>query len=167
MKVSRPSGEIVLYRAPDGGPALDVRLERDTIWLDARQMAALFARDRTVILRQIRNIYATKQLDRKSTCAKIAQVAADGKVRRMDLYNLDMAISVGYRVNSKRGTQFRIWATGVLHQHLVQGYTVHERRLKELNRAVRLIAETSARRELSGDEAAALLHVAADYGYAL
>ena len=120
MKAPSPSGEIVLYRAPDGGPALDVRLERDTIWLDTRQMAALFARDRTVILRHIRNIYATRELDRKSTCAKNAQVAADGKLRRMDLYNLDMAISAGYRVNSKRGTQFRSWATRALREHLVR-----------------------------------------------
>jgi hypothetical protein len=160
-------GEIVLYRTDDGGPALDVRLERDTVWLDAHQMAELFGRDRTVIVRHIGNVYATGELQRESTCAKNAQVAADGKVRQMDLYNLDMIISVGYRVNSLRGTQFRIWATNVLRQHLVQGYTVHERRLKELNQAVRLIADVAHRRTLSGDEATALLNVVADYAYAL
>ncbi len=124
-------GEIVLYRAADGGPALDVRLERESVWLDAHQMAELLGRDRTVIVRHIRNVYDSGELPRESTCAKNAQVAADGKVRQMDFYNLDMIISVGYRVNSLRGTQFRIWATNVLRQHLVQGYTVHERRLKE------------------------------------
>jgi hypothetical protein len=160
-------GEVVMYQAADGGPALDVRLDRDTVWLDAHQMAELFGRDRTVIVRHIRNVYFTGELQRESTCAKNAQVAADGKVRQMDIYNLDMVISVGYRVNSIRGTQFRIWATNVLRQHLVQGYTVHERRLKELNQAVRVIADVAQRRQLSGDEATALLNVVGDYAYAL
>ncbi len=160
-------GEVVLYQASDGGPALDVRLDRESVWLDAHQMAELFGRDRTVIVRHIRNVYSTSELQRETTCAKNAQVAADGKVRQMDIYNLDMIISVGYRVNSLRGTQFRIWATNVLRQHLVQGYTVHERRLKELNQAVRLIADVAQRRQLSGDEATALLNVVGDYAYAL
>jgi hypothetical protein len=97
-------GEIIIYQPTEGGPRLEVRLERDTIWLDAHQMASLFERDRTVIVRHIRSIYATGELSPGSTCAKYAQVAADGKIRRMDLYNLDMVISVGYRVNSRRGT---------------------------------------------------------------
>lgn len=160
-------GEVLLYQTAEGGPALDVRLERDTVWLDAHQMAELFGRDRTVIVRHIRNVYTTGELQRDSTCAKNAQVAADGKVRQMDCYNLDVIISVGYRVNSLRGTQFRIWATNILRQHLVQGYTVHERRLKELNQAVRLIADVAQRRTLSGDEATALLNVVGDYAYAL
>ncbi len=160
-------GEIVLYRTADGGPALDVRLERESVWLDAHQMAELFGRDRTVIVRHIRNVYDSGELPREATCAKNAQVAADGKVRQMDFYNLDMIISVGYRVNSLRGTQFRIWATNVLRQHLVQGYTVHAQRLKELNQAVRLVADVAHRRTLSGDEATALLEVVADYAYAL
>ena len=103
--------QVVIYRAPGGSVSLEVKLQGETVWLDAHHMARLFDRDRTVIVRHIRNIYQTKELDRTSTCAKNAQVAADGKVRLMDLYNLDMIISVGYRVNSKRGTQFRIWAT--------------------------------------------------------
>lgn len=123
-------GEIVLYRAKDGRANLDVRLEQDTIWLDTRQMAELFGRDRTVIVRHVRNIYATKELRRQSTSAKNAQVAADGKVRQMDIYNLDMILSVGYRVNSKRGTEFRIWATQVLREHILQGYTLNEKRLQ-------------------------------------
>jgi len=84
-------------------------------------MARLFDRDRTVIVRHVRNIYQTKELDRNSTCAKNAQVAADGKVRSMDLFNLDMIISVGYRVNSKRGTQFRIWATQIQNNNVHWG----------------------------------------------
>ena len=114
-------GGIVIYGAPDGSVSLEVRLEEETLWLDAYQMARLFGRDRSVILRHIRNIYETNELAPTSTCAKNAQVAADGKVRQMDLYNLDVIIGVGYRVNSKRGTQFRIWATGVLRDHLVKG----------------------------------------------
>ena len=165
--MSTGMGEIVLYRAANGGPALDVRLERESVWLDTHQMAELFGRDRTVIVRHIRNVYATGELQRETTCAKNAQVAADGKVRQMDFYNLDMIISIGYRVNSLRGTQFRIWATNVLRQHLVLGYTVHAQRLKELNQAVRLVADVAHRRTLSGDEATALLEVVADYAYAL
>lgn len=165
--MSTGMGEVVLYRAADGGPALDVRLEQESVWLDAHQMAELFGRDRTVIVRHIRNIYATGELQRETTCAKNAQVVADVKVRQMDFYNLDTIISVGYRVSSLRGTQFRIWATNVLRQHLVQGYTVHAQRLKELNQAVRLVADVAHRRTLSGDEATALLEVVADYAYAL
>ncbi len=108
--------ELVLYKSKDGAIQLNATLEQDTIWLDAHQMAELFGRDRTVILRHLRNVYTTGELDRKATCAKIAQVAADGKTRQMDIFNLDAIISVGYRVNSKRGTDFRIWATRVLQQ---------------------------------------------------
>ncbi len=108
----KPSGEIIIYRTEDEHTQLDVRLEQETIWLDAHQMAKLFGRDRSVIVRHIGNIYKTRELSPSATCAKNAQVAADGKIRLMDFYNLDMIISVGYRVNSRRGTQFRIWATG-------------------------------------------------------
>lgn len=90
-----------------------------------------------------------------------------GSDKPVVFYNLDVIISVGYRVNSLHGTQFRIWATNVLRQHLVQGYTVHAQRLKDLNQAVRLVADVAHRRTLSGDEATALLEVVADYAYAL
>ena len=160
-------GEIVIYQPPEGGPRLDVRIEKDTIWLDAHQMAALFERDRTVIVRHIRNVYATGELAPESTCAKNAQVAADGKVRQMDLYNLDMILSVGYRVNSRRGTQFRIWATGVLRDHLVRGYSANARRLAELRQSLRLVEHALEASPVSADEAAALLRVVTDYAYAL
>jgi prophage maintenance system killer protein len=159
-------GEILLYRA-EGGPSLEVRFDRESLWLDAHRMGVLFGRDRSVIVKHIHNVYATGELGRFSTCAKHAQVAADGKVRQMDVYNLDMILSVGYRVNSKRGTQFRIWATDILKSHLLKGYTVNARRLKELNRTVRLIAEVAERRDLSGDEAKAIFRVVSDYSYAL
>lgn len=159
--------ELVLYQTADGAVKLEVRLEKESVWLDAHQMGSLFQRDRSVILRHIRNIYETHELEHGSTCAKIAQVAADGKTRQMDIFNLDVIIGVGYRVNSKRGTQFRIWATQVLKNHILKGYSVNARRLKELNQAVRLIGEVAERRDLTGDEAKALLRVVNDYSYAL
>ena len=165
--MTKPNNKIIIYKAPGGSVSLEVKLEGETVWLDTHQMAQLFDRDRTVIVRHIRNIYQTKELYRSSTCAKNAQVAADGKIRHMDLYNLDMIISIGYRVNSKRGTQFRIWATRVLRDHLLRGYSVNERRLKELNQAIRLIADVANRRILTGEEATSLLRVVADYSFAL
>jgi len=166
--------QIVIYRAKDGREQVEVRLEGETVWLDAHQMGRIFDRDRSVILRHIRNIYETKELSQASTCAKNAQVAADGKVRRMDLYALDMIIAVGYRVNSKRGTQFRIWATQVLRDHLLKGYTVNERRLreqvtrlKELQATVDLLGRVIQERHLTGDEAEGLLKVVTDYSLAL
>lgn len=163
-------GEVVLYEAADGGPALDVRLEKETVWLSQRQMAELLEKDTDTIGLHIRNIFKEKELDEGATTEESSVVQTEGgrKVRRpIRRYNLDVIISVGYRVKSKRGTQFRIWATRVLREHLVRGYTVNERRLGELQQAVRLVADVAERRELSGDDAAAVLRVVADYAYAL
>jgi prophage maintenance system killer protein len=157
-------GEVVLYRAADGGPALDVRLERESVWLSQAQLVELFQRDQSVISRHVRNVFAEGELPEESNMQKMHIAGSDKPVT---FYNLDVIISVGYRVKSQRGTQFRIWATNVLRQHLVQGYTVHAQRLKELNQAVRLVADVAHRRTLSGDEATALLEVVADYAYAL
>lgn len=169
-----PIGEIVLYQTEDGKTRLDVRLEKETIWLDAHQIAALFERDRSVIVKHIRNIYKTSELSPDSTCARNAQVAADGKIRLMDFYNLDMIISVGYRVNSKRGTQFRIWATNVLKDHILKGYSINEKRLqeenkklRELQQAVDLLGRIVGERRLAGQEAEGLLKVVTDYAQAL
>lgn len=163
-------GEVVLYRAADGGPALDVRLERDTVWLTQRQMAELFDKDTDTIGLHVRNVFKEGELAPGPTTEESSVVQIEGGrqvQRKVRFYNLDVIISVGYRVKSQRGTQFRIWATNVLRQHLVQGYTVHAQRLKELNQAVRLVADVAHRRTLSGDEATALLEVVADYAYAL
>lgn len=168
------SGEILIYQTEDGKAALEVRLDHETVWLDAHQMAELFGRDRTVILRHIKNVYETSELSRSSTCAKNAQVAADGKIRQMDIYNLDMILSVGYRVNSIRGTQFRIWASNVLKQHLIRGFTINEKRLHEqeeklsdLRKTVTLLEQTIANQPIGFEEAKGLLKVIADYTYAL
>ena len=160
-------GEVVIYRAPDGGVELDVRLEQETIWLNLNQLAALFERNKSVISRHLRNVFKEGELDREAVVAKNATTAADGKTYQVEYFNLDAIISVGYRVNSRRGTQFRIWATRILRTHLLQGYTVNERRLRDLNQAVKLIADTAQRRDLSGDEARALLAVVGDYRRAL
>jgi len=170
----KPSGEIIIYRTEDGHTQLDVRLEQETIWLDAHQMAKLFGRDRSVIVRHIGNIYKTRELSPRATCAKNAQVAADGKIRLMDFYNLDMIISVGYRVNSRRGTQFRIWATQVLKDHILKGYSVNEKRLreenirlKELKETVDILGRIIEERQLAAPEAEGLLKVITDYSLAL
>lgn len=160
-------GEVVIYRTPDGRAQLDVRLEGDTLWLAQKQMSELFDTERSVITKHLQNIFRTGELGRESVCAKFAHTAEDGKTYKTAFYNLDAIISVGYRVNSKRGTQFRVWATRVLRDHLLKGYSVNERRLKEINQAIRLIGHVAERREFTGDEASALLKVAADYSYAL
>jgi len=160
-------GEIVLYQAPDGSVKLDVRLEKDTIWLSLNQMAALFDRDKSVISRHLRNVFREGELDRESVVAFFATTAADGKTYQVEYYNLDAIISVGYRVNSKRGTQFRIWATQVLRDHILRGYTVNERRLRELQQTIRLVSTLADRRALSGEEATGLLRVVHDYAVAL
>lgn len=157
---------IVIYETADG-VRLDVKLERETLWLTQKQIAALFETERSVITKHLRNIFKSGELIQDSVCANFAQTAADGKTYGTAFYNLDAVISVGYRVNSKRGTQFRIWATSVLRDHLLKGYSLNERRLRELNRTIRLIADVTGRRELSGDDAKALLSVVTDYSFAL
>ena len=123
--------EIVLYQ-PDATIQLEVRLKDETVWLNQQQMAELFGTDRTSVLRHIHNIYKTHELEEAATCAKIAQVRIEGnrQVRReVPFYNLDMIISVGYRVNSIRGTQFRQWANKVLKDYMLKGYAVNQRLL--------------------------------------
>ena len=162
--------ELVLYTSSDGTVRLDVQLEQDTIWLSLNQLAGLFERDKSVISRHLRNIYKEGELDRQATVAKNATVqneAGRSVVRAIEYYNLDAVISVGYRVNSKRGTEFRIWATNVLRQHLVQGYTANEKRLKALKQTIKLAADISARKTLTGDEASILLQTVSEYAAAL
>lgn len=161
--------QIEIYKSK-GGPQIDVRLQDETVWLNQYQMEELFETNRTSVLRHIGNIYKTNELSAKATCAKIAQVQKEGgrKVtRQINYYNLDVIIAVGYRVNSKRGTQFRIWATNVLKQHLVKGYTVNEKRLSELQQTIKLLHRATESTELSSDEAKGLLAVLSDYSQAL
>lgn len=130
-------GEIILYQ-PEGTEChIEVRLENETVWLTQQQMAELFNTDRTSILRHIRNIYQTSELDEMSTCAKIAQVRFEGNrriSRTIQYYCLDVIISVGYRVNSIYGTRFRQWANQVLKNHLLKGYSVNQRLISHENK---------------------------------
>ncbi|MFA4947870.1 MAG: virulence protein RhuM/Fic/DOC family protein [Candidatus Krumholzibacteriia bacterium] len=160
-------GEIVLYRAPGGAVRLDVRLEQETISLSLDQMAALFDRDKSVVSRHLKNVFVTKELERDSVVAFFATTAADGKTYQVEHYNLDAIISVGYRVNSKRGTQFRIWATRVLRDHILKGYSVNERRLKELRQSLKLVGKVLNGYDVTSDQTKALLHVVTDYSRAL
>jgi len=165
-------GEIVIYKSP-AGPEIQVKLEKDTVWLDAHLLARLFDVNRPAIVKHINNIYRSGELDKKSTCSIMEQVAADGKIRKMNLYNLDVIISVGYRVNSKRATQFRIWATKTLKEHLVKGYTINEKRLvqaknrlQELQGAISFLQEKSRHKLLSGQEQE-ILNLLANYSKTL
>ena len=166
---------IIIYKTDDGQTQIDVRMENETVWLTQAQMAELFETDRTSIVRHINNIYKVDELDRESTCAKIAQVQKEGSrmvKRTVPFFNLDMIISVGYRVNSKRGVQFRQWANNVLKQYLIKGYAVNERMRKEqigeLRQLVGMLGRTIQNQPLlSNDETNALFEVVTDYTYAL
>ena len=166
---------IVIYQTEDGQTQIDVRLENETVWLTQAQMAELFQTDRTSIVRHINNIYKVDELERESTCAKIAQVQQEGKrnvKRSIPYFNLDMIISVGYRVNSKRGIKFRQWANKVLKDYLVKGYAVNQRihseQISELRQLVGMLGRTiQSQPILSTDETNALFDVVVDYTYAL
>ena len=119
-------GEIILYQAEDS-PRLDVRIENETVWLTLNQMGDLFDRDKSVISKHIRNIFDEGELIKFSVVAKNATTAQDGKIYQVEYFNLDVIISVGYRVKSKRGTQFRIWANSILKEYLMKGYVLNHR----------------------------------------
>ena len=166
--MDQPGGEIVLYQTADGEVRLDVRLERETAWLSLSQIAELFGRDKSVISRHLRNVFRSGELEREAVVAKNATTAADGKVYQVEYFDLDAILSVGYRVNSKRGTQFRIWATRTLRDHLVRGYTLHDRRLaerglSEIEQAVGLLARTLSSHALVTSEGQAVLDVVRRY----
>ena len=163
-------GEIVLYQTPEGGSRLEVRLNKETLWLSLNQIADLFERDKSVISRHLRNVFREGELDRGATVAFFATVQDEGRrsvERKVEYFNLDAILSVGYRVSSLRGTQFRIWATQVLRDHLVKGYSVNAKRLNELRQSLKLIGEVLERYDVTTDQARALLHVVTDYASAL
>ena len=127
-----PKNSILIYTAEDGLTKIDTTFDGDTVWLSIDQMAELFQRDKSTISRHIKNIFAEGELERDSVVAKFATTAADGKTYQVEFYNLDVIISVGYRVKSKRGTQFRIWATGILKEYMRKGFALDDERLKNL-----------------------------------
>ena len=128
-------GEMLVYQTEDGLTKIDVNMQSETVWLSLDQMADLFQRDKSTISRHIKNIFDEGELDRNSVVANFATTAADGKTYQVDYYNLDVIISVGYRVKSQRGVQFRIWATNVLKEYIKKGFAMDDDRLKELGKA--------------------------------
>lgn len=150
-----------------GDQPVQVRLEGETVWLSLQQLAELFERDKSVVSRHLKNIFDTKELERAAVVAENATTAADGKTYQVAYYNLDAILSVGYRVNSSRATRFRQWATGVLRQHLVAGYTLNQQRLQErgieFQQALDLLSRTLANQQLVSAEGEAVLGVIADY----
>ncbi|MDD5465192.1 MAG: virulence protein RhuM/Fic/DOC family protein [Candidatus Omnitrophica bacterium] len=167
-------GEIIIYRTKDKKIQLEVKLEQETVWLSQKQIADLFIKDIRTINEHIQNIFKEKELKKNSVIRNFRITAADGKSYETNFYNLDVIISVGYRIKSQNGTRFRIWATNVLRRHLIDGYTLNEKRLKEqtlklqaLQRAVKLIGSMKDRKQLEYKEAMGLLEVISDYNYAL
>ncbi len=160
-------GAIVVYEAPDGDVRVEVRLERETVWLSLTQMAEVFGRDKSVISRHLHNVFKTRELERAAVVAKNATTAADGKIYQVESFNLDAILSVGYRVNSSRGTQFRIWATHTLRDHLVRGYTLNRQRFeqnaRELEMALALVRKTAAGDALTADQGRGLVDIIARY----
>lgn len=157
-------GEVVLYRAKDGKTALDVRLAGETVWLTQAQMAKLFGRERSVITKHLGNVFKEGKLDEESNVQNLHIAGSDKPVR---FFNLDVIISVGYRVKSKRGTQFRIWATQTLKEHLTRGYTLNRQRFeqnaRELETALQLVREAAAGEALTTDQGRGLVDVIARY----
>ena len=150
MIINNNHNPIAIYENPDGSVKVDVRVLGDTIWLSLNQIAAIFDRDKSVVSRHLKNIFIEEELDRNTTVAFFATVQEEGGynvTRQMEYFNLDAIISVGYRVNSKRGVQFRKWASNVLKEYLLQGYSLNKEKLidakiKELQSAIDLISKT-------------------------
>ena len=175
--VANNGSSIVLYMTDDGNTQLEVKLEKDTVWLTQSQMAELFGRDRSVIARHIRNIFKEGELDETLVCAKNAQPKKYGRrddyiqLAETTFYNLDVIISVGYRVKSINGTKFRIWASTLIKQYLIKGYAIDQRRLDhydELKDVVRLMSRAlTLQDKVSEGEYAGLFNVISDYVYAL
>jgi hypothetical protein len=122
---------VAVFIAPDEQLSLDVKIDAETVWLALADIAKLFNRDKSVVSRHLHNVFTARELDRKSVVAKNATTAPDGKTYAVEYFNLDAILSVGYRVNSKRGTQVRIWATKTLRDHLLKGFAANERRLAQ------------------------------------
>ncbi|MEJ7822137.1 MAG: virulence protein RhuM/Fic/DOC family protein [Chitinophagaceae bacterium] len=157
---------IEIYKGNDGQTQIEVQFEKDTVWLNQPQLAELFQGSRSSIVEHIKNIYKEKELEEEATCRKFRQVRKEGdrKVERnIDHYNLDLIISVGYRINSKRGTQFRQWATGRLKDYLVKGYAINQKRLQQLQQVVNIIQQSGDTKELSVTETKGLLDIITNY----
>jgi prophage maintenance system killer protein len=177
MTENKNNEQIIIYKTERGETQIDVRLEQDSVWLSQAQMVELFDRDLRTINEHIQNIYKEGELEKVRTIRKSRIVRQEGErqvARNIEHYNLDVIISVGYRVKSARGTQFRIWANNVLKQYLIQGYALNERKLQaeqeklgDLHAAITLIARLAQKKALSDEESESILTVLAQYSHAL
>ena len=170
-------GEIVIFQTANGIIDLDVRLDKETVWLTQNQMGTLFDKDRRTISAHINNIFKEGELEREVVCQKYWHTtqhgAVAGKTQQSEVteYNLDIIISVGYRVKSRQGTQFRIWANRILKEYIIKGYAVSNKlklnQYEDLKQTIKLLSNVVQNKELSNDEATGLLRVISDYTYAL
>ena len=163
--------EVIIYKATDGNTTLEVQLERDTVWLSQAQIAELFGRERSVVTKHLGNVFREGELNKESNVQNMHIANSDKPVA---FYNLDVIISVGYRVKSQLGTQFRQWATRVLRDHIVKGFSLNEQRLREesakfreMQRVVELLSRTLDQQQLITDTGKDVLQVITDYAYAL
>ena len=173
----KSKGEIVLYKTPEGETEIDVKLEEETVWLNQAQMVLLFKSTKQNVSLHVNNVFKEGELDRNLTVKKYLTVQREGKrtvTREIEHYSLDVIISVGYRVKSKRGTQFRIWANKVLKEYLVKGYALNEKklrdqtsRIKELEKTLDIFSKVTESYQLKQDEFAGIIKVVKDYTYAL
>lgn len=168
------NSNIEIYQLEDGKTEINVQLDSETVWLNMNQIVDLFERDKSVISRHISNIFKEQELDKNSVVAKNATTATDGKTYQVDYFNLDVIISVGYRIKSKRGTQFRIWANKILKEYLIKGYSLNEKRLekkteqlKDLQESVKILSKVLNYKTLSNVESIGLLKIISEYAYAL
>jgi prophage maintenance system killer protein len=166
--------DILLYETEDGKLSFEVNLNDETVWLSQKEMGELFGKNKRTISEHIRNIFKEKELNENSVVRNFRTTAKDGKNYNINYYNLDVIISVGYRVKSNRGTQFRIWATNILKEYLIQGYAINEKLLKaqnvkliELQNTIKILKRTVETQKIELDEATGLLKVISDYSYAL
>lgn len=163
------NSQLVIYKAPDGTMSIDVTVQNETVWLSQGQMAELFGKDQSVIARHISNVFKEGELEKKSNMQILHNTLS--KFKPTQIYSLDVIISVGYRVKSKRGTQFRIWANQVLKQYLLQGYAINERgaaqKYDELSQLVKVLGRTIQNQEKLTEDSRSLLDVVVDYTYAL
>jgi prophage maintenance system killer protein len=167
--------EIAIYKSKDGKVSLDVNINKETVWLNQKQIAELFAVNRPAITKHLSNIFKSKELKENSVCSILEHTALDNKKYKTKYYSLDAIISVGYRVNSKQATQFRIWATNILKQYLIKGHVLNEKRLKQLGvekikdikNALSLVMHAIEKRDSNCNETISLLKVIQDYSGAL
>jgi death-on-curing family protein len=165
------SDQITLYQSEDGKIEVNVKIKNDTIWLSQKQIAELFGTKVPAITKHLNNIYKIKELDKRSSISKMEIVQKEGTrniVRNIEFYNLDAIISVGYRVNSSKATQFRIWANSILKDYLIKGFAINHSRLKQqetgdLEEAFNLIRQTINTKDISGDEAKGILNIITEY----